>query len=201
MGGWVAKRVFLPRVVLVDSRERQVQVFPGWIALGEPQRLHWSDQGMDLASRQAVESGRNRNRGLSSTFTDQQLQAYLDESLPAAVMSALEKELRGDQSLRDRLVQVSGMREAGVHSLGEIWRKNRLSCPGRQQLGSFILGAMDEQTADYIQFHLEVVGCRVCQANLEDLKTQNSEQAEAKQDRRRRYFQTSVGQLSQHRPQ
>ncbi|MFK7737467.1 MAG: hypothetical protein AB8B50_15640 [Pirellulaceae bacterium] len=138
---------------------------------------------------------------MSTTFTDQQLQAYLDESLPVEVMSAVEKELRGDETLRNRLVQVSGVREAGVHSLGEIWRKNRLSCPGREQLGSFILGAMDEETAGYIRFHLQEVGCRLCQANLEDLKTQNSEQAEIKQDRRRRYFQTSVGQLSQHRPQ
>lgn len=138
---------------------------------------------------------------MSSKFTDQQLQAYLDESLPSEAMSALEKELREDETLRNRLIQVSGMREAGVHSLGEIWRKNRLSCPGREQLGSFLLGAMDDETADYVRFHLETIGCRVCQANLEDLKSQNSEQVQAKQERRRRYFQTSVGQLSQHRPQ
>ena len=51
-------------------------------------------------------------------FSDQQLQAYLDESLAADVMSALEKSLRGDDALRERLIAIAGMREAGVHGLG-----------------------------------------------------------------------------------
>lgn len=129
------------------------------------------------------------------TFTNQQLQAYLDESLDAEVMALIEKELRGNEELRNQLVQVAGMREAGVHGLGEIWRRNRLSCPTREQLGSFILGAIAPDAESYIRFHLEQVGCRLCQANLDDLKAQRSEQQQATQSRRRRYFQTSVGHL------
>ena len=132
-------------------------------------------------------------------YSDQQLQAYLDESLPPEVMASIERDLRGEEGLRERLVQVAGMREAGVHGIGEIWRRNRLSCPSREQLGSFLLGAIDPKTEDYIRFHLETIGCRLCKANLEDLQAQRTEKQESTQTRRRKYFQTSVGHLSQQR--
>ena len=130
-----------------------------------------------------------------ATFTDQQLQAYLDESLESSLMAEVEQQLRSDESLRERLVAVAGAREAGVHGLGEIWRRQRLSCPTREQLGSFLLGAMSSEQQDYIQFHLETIGCRICQANLEDLKSQRLEQESAVKTRRQRYFQTSAGYL------
>ncbi len=133
-------------------------------------------------------------------FSDQQLQAYLDETLAAELMSLVERALRTDQSLRERLIAVAGKREAGVHGLGEIWRRHRLTCPTRQQLGSYLLGAMDEQLHAYLKFHLETVGCRLCRANLDDLESQRTEQEAATQSRRRRYFQTSAGYLSRNRP-
>ena len=129
------------------------------------------------------------------SFTDQQLQAYLDESLPSDLMADVEQALRDDEAVRDRIVNLAGMREAGVHSLGEIWRKNRLSCPTRQQLGSYVLGVLEPDLQDYVQFHIETVGCRLCLANLEDLKRQSTEQQQTAQTRRRRYFQTSAGYL------
>jgi len=132
---------------------------------------------------------------MAQSYSDQQLQAYLDELLPAELMASIETELRQSETLRDRLVTLVGMREAGVHGLGEIWRRNRLTCPSRQQLGSFLLGAMDENLQNYIQFHLEKVGCRVCRANLDDLKSQQSNQKADTQLRRRRYFQSSAGYL------
>ncbi len=128
-------------------------------------------------------------------FTDQQLQAFLDESLPTDLMASIERDLRSQDDLRQRLVQIAGRREAGVHSLGEIWRRNRLSCPTREQLGSYLLGAMDTDFQAYIKFHLHEVGCRICQANLQDLENFRSDQLQASQSRRRKYFQTSVGHL------
>lgn len=128
-------------------------------------------------------------------FTDQQLQAYLDEALPAAGMSAIEQQLREDPQLRQRLIDQAGQREAGVHGLGEIWRRHRLSCPTRGQLGGFLLGTLEEDLTSYVLFHLEQIGCRQCSANLEDLRQQQSELASMAQSRRRRYFQTSAGYL------
>lgn len=132
-----------------------------------------------------------------SIYSDQQLQAYLDEALASSAMAAIEQALRRDDTLRERLVQVAATREAGVHGLGEIWRRHRLSCPTRSQLGSFLLGATDKSTSDYIQFHLQVVQCRFCLSNVEDLQRQNSESQAIAQTRRRKYFQTSAGYLKQ----
>lgn len=134
-------------------------------------------------------------------YTDQQLQAYLDESLSVDLMSQIEHDLRSRQTLRQRLVTIAAMREAGIHGLGEIWRRHRLSCPAREQLGSYLLGALDSDTRSYIDFHLHQVGCRLCRANLEDLTQRRTEQEQAVHTRRRRYFQTSAGHLSQHRSQ
>lgn len=132
-------------------------------------------------------------------YTDQQLRAFLDESLPAELMSEIERLLRSDGKLRQRLADLCGQREAGVHGLGEIWRRHRLSCPTRQQLGSYLLSAMSDDWLKYIRFHIEQVGCRVCQANLDDLRAQSAEQQAQVDERRRKYFQSSAGYLSQRR--
>ncbi|MEO8271182.1 MAG: hypothetical protein ABI557_15780 [Aureliella sp.] len=128
-------------------------------------------------------------------FTDQQLQAYLDEELPTSSMSAVEQRLRDDVELRERLLAIAGQREAGVHGLGEIWRRHRLSCPSRTQLGGFLLGTLEAEQHSYVQFHLEQVGCRLCTANLDDLQQRHAEQNQVTQTRRQRYFQTSAGLL------
>jgi len=123
------------------------------------------------------------------------LEAYLDEALPPDEMARLEKTLRKDRELLRRLSAINSRRSAGVHSLGEIWRGGRLSCPSREQLGSFLLGVLPDEAADYVHFHLEVIGCRYCLANIADLKNQQAERRDVAQSRRRRYFQTSAGYL------
>jgi hypothetical protein len=128
-------------------------------------------------------------------ITQADLQSYLDESLPAAEMAAVEAELRSRPELLTQLAAINGRRDAGLHSVGEIWRRQRLSCPSRQQLGSHLLGALDEQHAAYIQFHLQVIGCRYCQANLDDLRRQQEEKAETVTTRRTKYFQSTAGHL------
>jgi len=123
------------------------------------------------------------------------LDAYLDEALPPEEMARVEQALRNDPELRGRLATINGRRDAGVHSLGEIWRRHRLSCPSREQLGSYLLEALPDEAADYVTFHLEVIGCRYCKANLADLEEQEAEAPEEVETRRRKYFQSSVGHL------
>ena len=130
-------------------------------------------------------------------FSDQQLTSYLDESLAADQMATIEDALRENEDLRNRLAHLVGRREAGVHGLGEIWQRNRLSCPTRSQLGSYLLGALSKDKQNYFDFHLKVVGCRLCNANLEDLRAQQTEQSSEVSTRRRKYFQTSAGYLRQ----
>lgn len=127
-------------------------------------------------------------------FTDAELAAFLDEALPASRCSELEHALRSDTGLRQRLIEVRGRETAGLHTIGAIWRRNRLSCPSRSELGQYLLGTLEDKAADYIRFHLEEVGCRYCQANLADLQTASQvDQQPGK--RRTKYFQTSAGYL------
>lgn len=135
---------------------------------------------------------------MKTSYSDQQLQAFLDEALPPETMAQIEVEMRSDAQLMTRLMGILGRREAGVHGLGEIWRRHRLSCPTRQQLGSYLLGTLDEGWQQYVQFHLEKVACRLCQANLQDLKSEAEQiqSAHSAQTRRRKYFQSSAGYLS-----
>ncbi len=128
-------------------------------------------------------------------MTDSDLEAYLDEALPAAEMAVVELTLRQDKALMGRLSSINARRDTGLHSLGEVWRRARLTCPSREQLGGFLLGVLDDGQADYVKFHLGTVGCRYCQANLTDLQEQQSGAGEATSKRRRKYFQSSAGYL------
>ncbi len=130
-----------------------------------------------------------------SSFLASDLEAYLDEALPPVEMAAIEKAMRDDPTLTAQLAAIQGRRSVGVHSLGEVWRRHRLSCPSREQLGSFLLGAMPDALASHIRFHVEVCGCRYCQASLDDLRSQQAEADQTAKVRRRKYFQSSAGYL------
>ncbi len=122
------------------------------------------------------------------------LESYLDEALPPEEMARIELALRDNSDLIRRLAEINARRDAGVHSLGAIWRRHRLSCPSRDRLGSYLLGALPAEWSRYIEFHLDTVGCRYCKANLTDLQ-QQTETSQAAETRRRKYFQSSAGYL------
>jgi len=132
---------------------------------------------------------------MSHPWRQSDLEAYLDEALPPDEMARIERALRKDRDLAARLAAILARRDSGVHTLGEIWRRHRLSCPSREQLGNYLLGATDKETADYVAFHVAVVGCRPCQASLADLQRQQAEAQEMAESRRRKYFQSSAGYL------
>ena len=127
------------------------------------------------------------------TISDATLLAYIEESLPLEQMTHLEVMLRQNGDLQSRLRELIAKRESGVHSIGDIWRRHRISCPTREELGSYLLGAMTDDKRDFIKFHIEEIGCRYCQSNLSDLS--ESQHKEAVSARRKKYFQSSVGRL------
>src|SRR5258708_5326983 len=100
------------------------------------------------------------NCNMSDKFTDAELLAVLDEGLPVDRMAAIESALRRSAELRARTGALRLARDASGHSVGEIWRRGRLSCPTRHQLGSFLLDALPPGLTQYIQFHLTTIGCR-----------------------------------------
>lgn len=126
-------------------------------------------------------------------FSDSELESYLEESLAPEMLARIEAALRDQPRLQERLAEIIGRRDAGVHSLGEIWRRNRASCPSRETLGSYLLGVLEDGHTEYIDFHLKTIGCRYCQANLDDLRRRHEESSETLDTRRRKYFQSSAG--------
>lgn len=130
---------------------------------------------------------------MATDFTNAELLAYLDEALPVERMAALEQALRQSDELRNCAAALRQRRDDEGHTVGEIWRRGRLSCPTRHQLGSFLLGALPNELAEYVTFHLEAIGCRYCNANLDDLRATEKQNATAAVQRRQKYFQSSAG--------
>ena len=78
-------------------------------------------------------------------------------------------------------------------TVARVWRERRLTCLKRGTLGSYALGVLDDPWLGYTQFHLDVVGCPLCLANLQDLEGEETGTAHAPTDS---IFASSVGFLS-----
>lgn len=76
-------------------------------------------------------------------------------------------------------------------TVARVWRKQRLTCLKRSTLGAYLLHVLEEPWRGYTQFHLDVVGCPMCVANLDDLQAEQDEEPAAVDTER--YFQSSVG--------
>ncbi|MFQ5590473.1 MAG: RNA polymerase sigma factor, partial [Phycisphaerae bacterium] len=79
-------------------------------------------------------------------------------------------------------------------TVARVWREHRLTCLKRSTLGSYLMGVLEAPWHAYTQFHLDVVGCAMCVANLADLQ---SEQDEPTGGDTERIFQSSIGFLKQ----
>lgn len=128
-------------------------------------------------------------------ITPELLHVYLDDALSEEETARVEQALRASEPLRRLLRVVMQERDRGEHSIGAIWRRQRLSCPSRDQLGSYLLGVLEEGLQDYVDFHLKTVACPYCQANLADLESLRKEAPPKVHARRRRYFESSAGYL------
>jgi hypothetical protein len=130
-----------------------------------------------------------------ATINREQLQAYLDDSLNDGETAQVEKALRESEALRRLLRAIMQERDRGEHSIGAIWRRQRLSCPTREQLGNYLLQVLDGEQQSYIDFHLKTINCAFCLANYADLQARHKEAEPATAQRRRRFFESSAGYL------
>ena len=128
-------------------------------------------------------------------ITLEELHAYLDDALSEEEAARVESALRQSASLRQILHRLMQERDKGEHSLGAIWRRERITCIRREELGSYLLGVLDEGQADYIKFHLETIGCSWCRANLHDLQSRRKEAPKHVEERRLKLFTSSAGYL------
>ncbi len=75
-----------------------------------------------------------------------------------------------------------------------VWESLRLSCPKRSTIGAFLLGTLEDHWRDYVDFHVNQLGCQFCQANLDDLKRQTADSRNL--SFRTRIMESTVGFLS-----
>jgi hypothetical protein len=143
----------------------------------------------------APDRGRSRDHAVTPVpIDDTILRNYLADALTSEESARVEKALRDSAELRARLEDVRQNRADGqLHTLGAIWNRARLTCPSRQQLGSYLLDALDPELASYLTFHLDVVECPFCRDNLADLKahSQAPTASQSSKSRQRRILQVS----------
>ncbi len=97
---------------------------------------------------------------------------FLREALPADRMAAIERAARTDSAVMALIVEEREALNRGDHSLGAIWQEHQISCPSREQLGGYLISAGEPDFHEYVHFHLTVIECAICQANLDDLRIQ-----------------------------
>jgi hypothetical protein len=116
--------------------------------------------------------------------------------LDADEAAKIEQALRGDKKLLARLSRINGRRDAGIHSLGEIWRRAQIGVPTIDEVGQYLLGVLPTEKADYIRFRVETLRCRYTIAMIRDLENQKSMAGKSQNaSRRKKYFDSSAGLL------
>ena len=129
---------------------------------------------------------------MSSPFTDAELEAYLDESLDSARATGIEEAIKSDSDLLQRLSVINSRRDAGVHTLGEIWRRNQIGVPTAEVMGNYLLDVLDEEQAAYIKFRMEQLKCPFTVALYDDLRARQTESAELSASRREKIYKKSA---------
>lgn len=132
---------------------------------------------------------------MENEFTNAELEAYLDESIDSTRAAEIELALKKDEDLLARLSQINSRRDAGMHTLGEIWRRNQLGVPTAEQMGNYMLGVLPEGEAKYIDFRIETLKCPFTIALQEDLKARHDESPEQSAERRSKIYNSSAGLL------
>ena len=132
---------------------------------------------------------------MSDEFTEAELEAFLEEALDPKRAAQIEIALRDNQELLSRLSRINGRRDAGMHTIGEIWRRNQIGVPTSEELSQYMLGILPEDHANYIKFRLEVIKCPYTIAALHDFKEQQSASRSQIETRQKKYYDSSAGLL------
>ena len=119
----------------------------------------------------------------------------LDEKAVALIKHRNLKQIR--ESVAQQQLSGEPTSEEFENLLTDLWEYYRFSCPKRNTIGAYMLGTLEPDWHQYVEFHLNTLGCRFCRANLDDLQNQSREtQQEAFQAR---IMESTIGFLS--RPQ
>ena len=117
----------------------------------------------------------------------------LDEKHVALIKHRVLNQLRA--SVTRAKVSESGAtvleESSGTDSMiSSIWEERRPTCPKRSTIGRFQLNTLDSPWREYVEFHLNRLGCHFCQANVEDLRRQSESPTP---DMQNRIMQSTIG--------
>jgi hypothetical protein len=132
---------------------------------------------------------------LKPVFTDAELEAYLDEGLDPNRAAELERCISKDKKLLARLSRINGRRDAGIHTLGEIWRRNQIGVPSVEKISNHLLGVLSKEESDYIMFRIDVLRCPYTIAMYRDLSAKKDGDLDRSEKRRTKFFNSSAGLL------
>jgi RNA polymerase sigma factor (sigma-70 family) len=152
-------------------------------------RLKSAQNFRDLMIMEMVFYGQLRNKDVARI-------AGIDEKHVALIKHRAIKEVR------EHILNCGDSEIAGVESpswessetagsmLTEVWEAQRLTCPKRSTIGRFLLATLDKPWQEYVDFHVNRLGCHFCRANLEDLQKQTADEPKVMQDR---VMQSTIG--------
>jgi RNA polymerase sigma factor (sigma-70 family) len=143
-------------------------------------RLKESENFRDLKIIEMLFFGQIRNKVAADV-------AGIDEKQIALIKHRMIK------ALREKLTRGGASTENAEPSdslLTEVWEQWRFTCPKRSTIGRFLLGTLEESWTDYIEFHVNKLGCRFCRANVEDLQKATEEEQKKVQQK---IFESTIG--------
>lgn len=156
-------------------------------------RLKQSDNLRDLRIVEMLFYGQLRNKDIAAIVgLDEKHVALIKHRCLNQVRDHVARSTQSSGASAWGALEASGQAES---LLTEVWEEQRLTCPKRSTLGRHLLGTLDPPWPELIDFHLHRLGCRFCQANLEDLQKQTAQEPQAKL--RDRILHSTIGFLSQ----
>ncbi len=132
---------------------------------------------------------------MNEEISDADLEAYLDEALDAERAATIEQLARSNPKLITRMSQINRRRDAGVHTLGEIWRKYQIGVPNRDLVSQYLLQVLTAEHQVYIDFRFKVLKCPYTIALIKDLQAQMSGESPSTEQRRSKFYRSSAGLL------
>ncbi len=120
---------------------------------------------------------------MADEFTRESLWAYRQDRMPPADAARFERRLIEDAEFRQRFETFCEEETSDDGSVGAVWRQYHLTCLDRSKLMQYHRGILDDGEMKYIRVHLEIVGCTMCQANLDDLIVQEGAEGQARRQK------------------
>jgi RNA polymerase sigma factor (sigma-70 family) len=182
-----------------DTQDEDKAPDPFEDVAGPAQTASWyvrADEKYELQKHTLTEALSEMVDGFKSSLNFRDLQitellfyCQLSNKDVAKIMGLKEKAIalikhRSLKQIRNRVeeshIPVGPSSEDFENLLTDVWKLQRFSCPKRSTIGAYLLGTLDSKWRQYVDFHINTIGCRFCMANLQDLQEQNAQ----KQDRR-----------------